>query len=298
MICYVILHYMSAEETLACVESILNNVIGEKRIVVVDNASPNCSYDVLKRQFADNKNVDILKLEMNLGFAKGNNYGYKFAIDKYNPEFIIVMNNDMEIRDKNFQRGVLEAYKNYQYSILGPDIYSTKKLYHQNPQTRKLPDKKELKKAYLKLSIKYRLQFLVKLKWRIKGQMLSSKTQECVNEKKPHIKHVVKGQMLHGSCYVFSPLFIRTHKTECFYNKTFMYMEAEILYYLAIKNKEKIIYYPFIRVEHHEDVSTNALYKKQYEKSLFSIKCLKQSTKAFIELIEEEEQVWQGIQRP
>ena len=37
MTCFVILHYMAADETIKCVDSILNNVEGEKKIIVVDN---------------------------------------------------------------------------------------------------------------------------------------------------------------------------------------------------------------------------------------------------------------------
>ena len=39
MVCFVILHYMAFEETKSCVNSILNNVEGEKKIIIVDNAS-------------------------------------------------------------------------------------------------------------------------------------------------------------------------------------------------------------------------------------------------------------------
>ena len=67
-----------------------------------------------------------------------------------------------------------------------------------------------------------------------------------------------------------------------------MYLEAEILYYQAKRDGEKMVYYPFIKVFHHEDVATDLEYKKQYKKSIFSVKCLLQSTKAFLELIEQD----------
>lgn len=43
MVCFMILHYMVADETIQCVDSILSNVIGDKHILVVDNCSPNGS---------------------------------------------------------------------------------------------------------------------------------------------------------------------------------------------------------------------------------------------------------------
>ena len=37
MVCFVILHYMALEETIQCVESILNNIEGGKKVIVADN---------------------------------------------------------------------------------------------------------------------------------------------------------------------------------------------------------------------------------------------------------------------
>ena len=47
-----------------------------------------------------------------------------------------------------------------------------------------------------------------------------------------------------------------------------------------------MVYCPALRVEHHEDVATDAEFKKQYQKSIFSVRCLLQSTAALIELME------------
>ena len=115
MVAFIILHYMALEETIACVESILNNVLGEKKIVVVDNASPNGSIVGLREKYEKHPDVDVLETGDNLGFAKGNNFGYKFAVEKYSPSFIVVMNNDMEITQKEFISGIYRSYEEYQY---------------------------------------------------------------------------------------------------------------------------------------------------------------------------------------
>ena len=72
MICFVILHYMATDETIICVDSILENVNGDKRIIIVDNASPNNSFDELNIKYKDNILVDVISTDENLGFAKGN----------------------------------------------------------------------------------------------------------------------------------------------------------------------------------------------------------------------------------
>lgn len=285
MVCYIILHYIEIDETVSCINSIINNVEGDKKIIVIDNASPNDSLEGLQKIYDKNEIVTILSSDSNLGFAKGNNMGYRYAIDNVRPDFVVVMNNDMEIKQKDFQKGIEDAYNQYHYHIMGPDIYSTKKKYHQNPQTRKISTRSSLRRIYRKLWIKEKLLFLIRLKWYLKGNQLSD-SNENIEEKDNYIDKVIENPLLHGSCYIFSKLYMEKHPQQCFYDKTFMYMEAEILYYLAQKNKEKMIYYPFIRVEHHEDVSTNAEYKRQYDKSKFSIRCLRQSGKVFIELMD------------
>ncbi|SHK64739.1 glycosyltransferase family 2 protein [Fibrobacter sp. UWEL] len=285
MIGFVILHYMAYEETIACVESILRNVKGEKKLVVVDNASPNDSYRILVERFKDDNDVDVVSSGGNVGFARGNNYGYAYINNHYHPDFVVVMNNDMDIQQCDFIDEIYNSFAMYKYFVCGPDIYASKKKYHQNPQTRKVLSKEDYKKQYRKLWIKDKLSFLFPLKYAFKSIFCKETYHSADYSKIPYIDSVVENKMLHGSCYIFSPLYIRKYPEECFYNKTFMYLEAEILHYLTQKRREKTIYYPFLKVNHHEDASTDATYKKQYKKSIFSVKCLLQSSKAFIELM-------------
>ena len=287
MVIFVVLHYMVFKETKQCVNSIKNNVKGEKKIIIVDNYSPNDSYSSLVDAFGCDKDIIIMKSDSNLGFARGNNLGYKYAVENFNPDFIVVMNNDMEIFQEDFIDKLYESYAKYGYYILGPDIYSTKQEYHQNPQTRKVLDRSDLKLLYRKLVIKDRLRFLVPVKWWFKNILIKNKSVDNNSkDKNEYVQNIVKNPLLHGSCYVFSKKFIEKHQYTCFYDKTFMYMEAEILHYMALKNNELMLYYPDLKVYHHEDVATDSTFVKQYKKSFFTIRCLLQSTKAFIDLID------------
>lgn len=292
MVCFVILHYMALEETVVCVESILHNVEGEKRIIVVDNDSPNGSVKELRDKYGDDPLVDVLETGENLGFARGNNYGYRYAVEHYAPSFIVVMNNDMEIRQNDFIERMEQSYEEHRFAIMGPDIYSTKKKYHQNPQTRKIMTRKDLEKSVRVLTAKNALRFVFPVKW-----FLAEKFRGVRNLRGPekpvqirsderYVDHVVVEPLLHGSCYIFSEDFIKRHPDGCFYDKTFMYMEAEILYYQARRDGEKMIYDPGLKVDHHEDVATDATFKKQSQKSIFTVKCMLQSTKAFLDLMD------------
>ena len=284
MVCFVILHYMALDETVQCVESILNNIEGEKKVIVVDNCSPNGTLADLRARYETVPDVDVIGTDSNWGFARGNNFGYQYAVSSYDPDFAVVMNNDMEITQRDFIAQMVKSCREYSFAVMGPDIYSTKKKYHQNPQTRKMPTRKDLESSCRKLEIKNALRFMIPLKWQIMELMHrqpapEKRAENCVD-------HVVEDPLLHGSCYIFSRDFMKKHPEECFFPGTFMYLEAEILCYQCRRDGEKMIYDPRLRVDHHEDVATDLEYHKQSKKSIFTIKCMLQSTRAFLALMD------------
>ena len=62
----------------------------KQKIIVVSNSK---DYDNLKKI---EKRVDkVIINEENIGFAKANNIGCKYAIEKFKPDFLCVINNDM-----------------------------------------------------------------------------------------------------------------------------------------------------------------------------------------------------------
>lgn len=287
MTVFVILHYKVFEETKNCINSILK-LNGDKKIVVVDNNSPNDSGRLLLNEYKNNNLVDIIINKENLGFACGNNIGYLFAKNKYNPDYIVVMNNDMEIQNTEFISGIDKCHNEYNFDIMAPDVFSTKKHKHQNPD--KITDYSldELKKIKKQIQFKLKFKFLLKLKSFFYNKAKSKhKNQE---KETPFVNEVKINVPLHGSFYVFDSKFISTHN-ECFYNKTFMYMESQILYHRAKIEGLKMIYYPFLQVLHHEDVATNSTFKSHYKKAVFTNECLLKSCNAYIELLESENKV-------
>ncbi len=66
--------------------------------------------------------VEIISMEYNVGFAKGNNLGYTIAKYKYNSDYIIILNSDVYIQSLNFINQINQLYIKYSYDILGPKI--------------------------------------------------------------------------------------------------------------------------------------------------------------------------------
>lgn len=92
----VILNYKTWEKTLACAESIYQNYSGEFQIVIVDNNSPNDSYNRLTQAFLDKPDVTVVKTERNGGFSYGNNFGFDYIVLHFPKiEHVVITNNDI-----------------------------------------------------------------------------------------------------------------------------------------------------------------------------------------------------------
>lgn len=284
MIAFVILHYQALEETIHCIESIKLNVKDEKKIIVVDNGSPNKSGVELKTICKEDGEIEVLLNEENLGFAKGNNLGYNVA-RKLGPDFIVVLNSDTLIRQDRFSEMVEAAYEKYSFDVMGPDIFSTRTSSHQNPQRETNYSLKELKKTRFILVIKNRLKWAIKLKY-----WLFHPLDTYVDDTHKNYNTAQIGKVLHGAFYIFSKKFIEKHE-RCFYNETFMYFESYILHYLGMKEGLVFLYEPKIQIVHHEDVSTDVIYTTRYKKSVFENQWLLDSCEKFINLQKENGQV-------
>ena len=76
------------------------------KVIVVDNGSTDGSVEYVKKHFPK---ADILALDKNYGFSKGNNEGIKYALKKYNPDYILLLNNDTEIIQKDWLTRMVEV---------------------------------------------------------------------------------------------------------------------------------------------------------------------------------------------
>lgn len=247
---FVILHYLATEDTIKCIESILGNLDYKNiEIIVVDNASPNGSIDKIENYFINNKKVTIIRSEKNLGFARGNNLGFLHAKYHLSADFIILVNNDTIITQKNFCQVALEKYNEYRYYILGPDII-TLDGYHQNPLIKASWSFKELKLFRLKKRIRLVCTYL----------KVDNLIDNFIKEVKDvHIKDRLEGDFLntalHGACFIFSKDYI--DKFEGLNGDTFLYMEEDILKLYADYYNFLMMYSSDLSILHKEDIATN-----------------------------------------
>lgn len=270
MICFIILHYMVIEETIQCIKN-LQNLKCDKKIIIVDNASTNNSGKKLKEIYSSDNNIDIILNERNVGFAQGNNIGCEFAKNRYNPDFYIVMNNDVEIQQENFIEEIYRIYAEDEFDILSPDIYSTSQNVHQSPKSLSRTSLEKAKKLKNKYYIKIKYKTLSKLRCLLKNIKILKKLLYLINKNNIDYSKKYYDVPLHGACFIFSKKFVQKRKN-VFFDKTFMYYESEILDYECNLYGFKEVYDPSIQVLHHQNVSTNNIFKKNVDKALFMSK--------------------------
>ncbi|WKY46449.1 glycosyltransferase [Eubacteriaceae bacterium ES3] len=249
---YVILHYLAGKDTIECAKSILSATIESEHetiIIIVDNGSTNESYFEIQKAFTCNKQVILLHSDENIGFARGNNIGFCYAKRTYQADFIVQLNNDTIVRQKDFNEVIIRKFDEKQYSVLGPDIM-TADGFHQNPGSKQTWNYKELMLYVIKKRVRIALSY-------IHMDFLLSKAIESVKE----IYHVesctgdVLNTILHGACFVFSPLFIS--QFDGLYEETFLYWEEDILKLQADFYGFVMLYSSELYIYHKEDIATN-----------------------------------------
>lgn len=277
----VVLHYQNLEVTKRCIEC-LNKLqdISQCNIIVVDNGSPNKSGAQLEDYYKYNSNIYILVSESNLGFAQGNNLGYTFAKHNLKSDIIIVINNDILIKQVDF----IKRLKNYEninkVEIIAPDIINLKGI-HQNPfRKNKISSSRLLLIHYYNLCLQfiYRIPILNKIILNI--LLYKNKNKKICNYREDNsLSNIVP----HGSCIIYLKSWI-IKENVAFLPQTFMYFEEDILFDY-IDNKSYLIeYWPELCVEHLEDVSVNTSTKNELEKRKFISLNIAKSTNILIKM--------------
>lgn len=105
-VCIIILNFNSFELTSDLVDSLSDQEINHQ-IVLVDNHSTDDSFLKLCNIYEKNSNISIIQTSKNLGYAFGNNFGIKYAIKNFNPDFIAILNPDV-IVSQNFIQNMVK----------------------------------------------------------------------------------------------------------------------------------------------------------------------------------------------
>ena len=95
----IVINFINYQDTIECIESLKKLDYSNFQIIIIDNASPNNSEEILKEKFK--KDYTILQSGKNLKYSGGNNFAVNYISNNLKkPDYILILNNDTKIIDK------------------------------------------------------------------------------------------------------------------------------------------------------------------------------------------------------
>ncbi|MCK9156604.1 MAG: glycosyltransferase family 2 protein, partial [Paludibacteraceae bacterium] len=99
-----------------CLGSLMNSDV-PVHIVVIDNASSDGTTSYIREKYPD---VVLIESKENLGFAKANNIGMRYALD-HGADYVFLLNQDAWIVQSNTIDRMVEMAENHpEFAILSP----------------------------------------------------------------------------------------------------------------------------------------------------------------------------------
>lgn len=108
---FIVLNYNDANVTINLVDNLctFSGSRFEQHVIVVDNCSPDGSLEVLVERYKDEASVDVIGSDRNGGYSYGNNYGARYAIERYHPDYLAISNPDIWIDEETVAK-LLETF--------------------------------------------------------------------------------------------------------------------------------------------------------------------------------------------
>lgn len=125
LVAVVVLNWNGKKYNDLCLQSLLNQSYQNFKIVFVDSASTDDSFQLIKEYYKSNPKFEFIALDKNLGFAGGNNKGIEYGIEKLGAEFVVTLNNDTKV-DSNWLTNLIKGFDSDEIGVVSSNIY----LYH------------------------------------------------------------------------------------------------------------------------------------------------------------------------
>ncbi len=114
----IVLNWNGWEDTIPCLKSLQDADYRNLQIVVVDNGSTDESVETIRLNVPG---IPILETGRNLGFAGGNNFGIRYALEN-GADYVLVLNNDTIVPRDAITRLIDFAEKTPDAALIGPEI--------------------------------------------------------------------------------------------------------------------------------------------------------------------------------
>ena len=233
----IILNYNTVEDTVCCVKSI-RNVIGEmvSTIYIVDNCSTDSSQMKLNAFFEKEKDIVLIHLKQNRGYAYGNNMGIKRAIADGH-DAILISNPDVEYKPDSIKY-LYEYLMSHHVGVVGPLIYNAQGKLDLNAQrTLEYKGSLLLKKPFVYLKCRY-------------GKYYSLRNYNC-------LEPIIFDGMVMGCCFMIKAKV--AEKVGYFDEGTFLYFEENILGKKLSNEKIPVAIVPYAKIIHKGGGTTSKI---------------------------------------
>ena len=91
--------YNSGSILATCLKGLKETKYANMRVIVADDSSTDGSLDYVKRHFGS---VGLVSMQKNGGYSKNNNNAIRYAMRSYSPDYILLFNNDIIIKDSGW----------------------------------------------------------------------------------------------------------------------------------------------------------------------------------------------------
>ena len=222
-IAFSLLHYNNKKITEEAVQYLQQlKDIDACEIIIVDNASPNGSGLELEEEYKGIRNIHVLLNDKNGGFAYGNNVGYAFA-KKSGCDVIVVMNNDIFIKDTEFVSKLLDVASKTETEVIAPHIIGRNG--PQNPFRLAPLSDARLRKMYIYNASVNMIYHIPGIRNIVASFLDRKNTKKVVSE-----KAITDGIncIPHGACVIYLPTWVMK-EVFAFVPHTFMYFVEDVL---------------------------------------------------------------------
>ncbi|MGZ7107764.1 MAG: glycosyltransferase family 2 protein [Methanobacterium sp.] len=122
LVSIIILNWNGKKVTEKCLTTLIDvTSYSNFNLIVIENNSSDGSAKFLSKKFGNK--IDLICLNENLGFIKGNNHGIEYSFLKYHPQYIILLNNDTEIIEEDWLDKLINIIdKDEKIGIIGPKL--------------------------------------------------------------------------------------------------------------------------------------------------------------------------------
>ncbi len=251
----VLLNYKNYNDTIECIKSIENQNYSNYCIIVVDNNSQNESVNKIKTSCKDMNNIYIIENKENLGFAKGNNIGIKFAKENLKSDFVFVLNTDTVLFNENTLKKLISLYKpEEKIAIINPMCCDIEKVI-QKPY---LIYNSKMWKYVIRMGI-YILKQIIKYIFNL--------DKYKKNNEKFNVEEIKKNKyIIQGCAYILTPDFFKYYSQ--IFPETFLYCEELALAIYIEKANLKIENSTDVLIIHKEAGSTKEILKDRKKKKI------------------------------